>query len=126
MTDLRLWIPESRLYTYPDVMVVAIPLVYAENRRDTITNPLIIAEVLSNSTESYYRGKKIEYYRSMSSFQEYILIDQYRNHVEQFSKTEEGKWLLSEFSNLEDNLYLSSVESGISLQDIYEEVEFEE
>ncbi|NES92633.1 Uma2 family endonuclease, partial [Okeania sp. SIO2B9] len=126
MTDLRLWIPESRLYTYPDVMVVAIPLVYAENRRDTITNPLIIAEILSNSTESYDRGKKFEYYRSMSSFQEYILIDQYRNHVEQFSKTEEGKWLLSEFSNPEDILYLSSVESGISLQDIYEEVEFEE
>ncbi|NEP07990.1 MAG: Uma2 family endonuclease, partial [Okeania sp. SIO4D6] len=72
------------------------------------------------------RGKKFEYYRSMNSFQEYILIDQYRNHVEQFSKTEEGKWLLSEFSNPEDILYLSSVESGISLQDIYEEVEFEE
>ena len=126
MSDLRLWIPESRLYTYPDIMVVAIALVYSENRRDTITNPLIIAEILSNSTEGYDRGKKFEYYRSMSNFQEYILIDQYRNYVEQFSKTEEGKWLLSEFSNLEDTLYLSSVESGISLQDIYEEVEFEE
>lgn len=125
MSDLRLWIPARRLYSYPDIMVVATPLVYAENRRDTITNPLIIVEVLSNSTESYDRGKKFEYYRSMESFQEDILIDQYRSHVEQFTKTEEGKWLLSECGNVEDILYLSSVECEISLQDIYEEVEFE-
>lgn len=125
MSDLRLWIPARRLYSYPDIMVVAIPLVYAENRRDTITNPLIIVEVLSNSTESYDRGKKFEYYRSMSSFQEYILIDQYRSHVEQFTKTEDGKWLLSECAGAEDILYLSSFECEVSLQDIYEEVEFE-
>ena len=106
-------------------MVVATPLIYAENRRDTITNPLIIVEVLSNSTERYDRGKKFEYYRSISSFQEYILIDQYRSHVEQFSKTEEGKWLLSECGNQEDTLYLTSVECEIFLDDIYEAVEFE-
>lgn len=125
MSDLRLWIPESRLYTYPDVMIVSTPLVYAEGRRDTITNPLIIAEVLSNSTESYDRGKKFEYYRSMSSFQEYILIDQYRNYVEQFSKTEERKWLLSECGDAEDILCLSSIECQIPLHDIYEAVECE-
>ncbi len=106
-------------------MVVNTPLVYAEGRGDTITNPLIITEVLSNYIESYDRGKKFEYYRSMSSFQEYILIDQYRNHVEQFTKTEEGKWLFSECGDVEDILYLSAVECEISLEDIYQVVEFD-
>jgi Uma2 family endonuclease len=55
MSDLRLWIPDYRLYTYPDVMIVQTPLVFAENRQDTIINPLAIAEILSDSTEKYDR-----------------------------------------------------------------------
>ncbi|NEP82706.1 MAG: Uma2 family endonuclease, partial [Okeania sp. SIO3B3] len=115
----------KNIYTYPDVMVTTTPVIYAEGRRDTITNPQIIVEVLSRSTESYDRGQKFEYYRRVNSFQEYILIDQYRYYVEQFSKTEDGKWLLSEYEGDESILSLSSVEFQISLSDIYENVEFE-
>ncbi|NEO52274.1 MAG: Uma2 family endonuclease [Okeania sp. SIO3B5] len=76
INDLRLSIPTKNIYTYPDVMVISTPVIYAEGRRDTITNSQIIIEVLSRSTESYDRGQKFEYYRRVNSFQEYILIDQ--------------------------------------------------
>jgi Uma2 family endonuclease len=125
MTDLRLWIPQRKIYTYPDVMIASHPIELLEGRKDTITNPLIIAETLSKSTESYDRGKKFEHYRTLPSFQEYILIDQYRIHVEQFSKTESGKWLFSEYDGEAAVLSLTSVQFQISLPDIYEDIEFE-
>ncbi len=125
MSDLRLWIPQRKIYTYPDVMVVPRPLELVEGRKDTITNPLMIAEVLSKSTESYDRGKKFEHYRTIPTFQEYILIDQYRMHVDQFSKTEEGRWLFSEYDGEAAVLSLTSVPFQIPLTDIYQEIEFE-
>ncbi|NEQ74582.1 MAG: Uma2 family endonuclease [Okeania sp. SIO2C9] len=125
MSDLRLSIPTKNIYTYPDVMVISTPVIYAEARRDTITNPQIIVEVLSRSTEGYERGQKFEYYRRVNSLQEYIIIDQYRYYVEQFSKTQDGKWWLSEYEGDGAILSLSSVEFQISLSDIYENVEFE-
>lgn len=125
MSDLRLSIPVRNIYTYPDVMIVPTPVVYIESRRDTITNPQIIVEVLSRSTENYDRGQKFEYYRTLNSFREYILIDQYRNHVEQFAKTEDGKWLFSEYNDEQAVLFLTAVEFQISLPEIYENVEFE-
>lgn len=125
MTDLRLWIPQRKIYTYPDVMVVSRPLELVEGRKDTISNPRIIAEVLSKSTESYHRGKKFEHYRTLPTCQEYILIDQYRMHVDQFSKTEDGRWLFSEYDGEAAVLSLTSVQFQISLPDIYQEIEFE-
>jgi Uma2 family endonuclease len=86
MSDLRLWIPNCRLYTYPDVMVVHTPLVFAENRQDTIVNPLAIAEILSDSTEKYDRGDQFRMYRTIPSFKEYLLISQEAMQVEKFSK----------------------------------------
>ncbi len=74
VTDQRLWIPERKIYTYPDVMVVADPLILQEGRRDTITNPSIVAEVLSKSTRSYDSDEKFAAYRTISSFQEYLLL----------------------------------------------------
>ncbi|MFB2977085.1 Uma2 family endonuclease [Microseira sp. BLCC-F43] len=125
MTDLRLWIPQRKIYTYPDVMVASRPVELLEGRKDTITNPLMIAEVLSISTESYDRGKKFEHYRTIPTFQEYILIDQYRMHVDQFSKTEEGRWLFSEYDGEGAVLSLTCVKLQIPLPDIYQEIEFE-
>ena len=96
-SDLRLWIPQTRLYTYPDVMVVSGQLQFAEGRRNTITSPLIIAEVLSESTQNYDRGEKFRLYRSIPTLQEYILIEKSEIHVEQFSKIDNNKWILSEY-----------------------------
>ncbi len=125
MSDLRLSIPTKNIYTYPDVMVVPTPPIYVEGRRDTITNAQIIVEVLSSSTEKYDRSEKFDSYRTVNSFREYILIDQYKHYVEQFTKTEDDKWLLSVYKGEEAVLALSCVEFQISLADIYENVEFE-
>ena len=125
MADMRLSIPSTNNYTYPDVMLVPTPVVYVEGRRDTITNPQIIVEVLSRSTGNYDRGEKFDSYRSVESFREYILIDQYKHYVEQFTKAEDGKWWLSVYKGDEAVLSLNSVEFQISLSNIYKNVEFE-
>ena len=73
-SDQRLWVPQLNNYTYPDVIVVAKPVELQSGRRDTITNPVLIAEVLSKSTKAYDRDDKFAAYRSIPSFQEYLLI----------------------------------------------------
>ncbi|MDZ8184218.1 MAG: Uma2 family endonuclease [Nostoc sp. ChiSLP02] len=125
VAEQRLWIPKKRIHTYPDVMVVAGSLEFAEGRTDTITNPLMIAEVLSKSTRSYDVDEKFAAYRSIPSFQEYVLIDQYTHHVEQYYKTEARKWIFSEYEDENSVLTLSSIQFEISLLDIYDKVEFE-
>jgi Uma2 family endonuclease len=77
VTDQRLWILQDRLYTYPDVMVTALPLELQEGRKDTVINPILIVEVLSKSTADYDRADKFAAYRTIPSFQEYLLVDQY-------------------------------------------------
>lgn len=125
-SDQRLWVPQLNHYTYPDVMVVARPIELQSGRTDTITNPLLIAEVLSKGTRAYDRDEKFAAYRSIPSFQEYLLIDQYRLQVEQYSKTEANKWIFSEYSCMGDRLSLTSVAVEISLADLYENIEFGE
>jgi hypothetical protein len=123
-TDQRLWIPNRRIHTYPDVMVVQTPLVFAEGRNDTITNPVMIAEVLSKSTKGYDRDEKFAAYRTITNFQEYILIDQYTIHVEQYVKTDHRKWMFLEYEDINDTLNLTSIPGQISLADIYEKIDF--
>ncbi len=125
MADVRLWIPESNRYTYPDVQIICGEVGYYEKRKDTIINPTVIIEVLSQSTEAYDKGDKFKYYRSIPSFQEYIIINQYQYEVEQYVKTEDNKWLVSYLESAEAVLSLNSVEFEISLEELYEGVEFE-
>ena len=125
VTDQRLWIPNRKIHTYPDIMVVQTPLVFAEGRKDTIINPVMIAEVLSTSTKGYDKDEKFAAYRTIPSFQEYILIDQYTMHVEQYSKTDHNKWIFSEYSDSHDSLNLAAISCQILLEDIYDKVDFE-
>ncbi|TAE99933.1 MAG: Uma2 family endonuclease [Oscillatoriales cyanobacterium] len=125
-SDQRLSVPQLNNYTYPDVMVVAKPIELQSGRTDTITNPLLIAEVLSKGTRAYDRDDKFAAYRSIPSFQEYLLIDQYRVQVQQYSKTDANKWIFSEYSCAGDRLMLTSVQVEISVADLYENIEFSE
>jgi Uma2 family endonuclease len=106
-------------------MVVKGEPVLLDDRTDTIINPLMIVEVLSKSTKNYDRGDKFDYYRSIPEFLEYILIDQYKVYVEQFVKTSENKWLLSEYESADAVLALSSLPFQIQLGEIYEGIRFE-
>jgi Uma2 family endonuclease len=125
MADMRLWIPRYRQYTYPDVMVIAGEPIFQEKRTDTVINPLLIMEVLSKSTSDHDRGNKFAYYRSIPEMREYVLVDQYTSHVEQFSKNAAGQWLLTEYESLEDSLDLSAIALQLSLKEIYDRVELE-
>ena len=124
VTDQRLWIPSRKIHTYPDIMVVKNPLEYEEGRKDTLVNPVMIAEVLSKSTKSYDRDEKFAAYRTIPSLQEYILIDQYTMHIEQYFKTDNNKWIFSEFTDGDSRLNLSSIPCQILLADIYDKVDF--
>ncbi|MCC3421355.1 MAG: Uma2 family endonuclease [Microcoleus sp. PH2017_29_MFU_D_A] len=125
-SDQRLWVPQLNNYTYPDLIVAAKPIELQSGRTDTITNPLLIAEVLSKGTRAYDRDDKFAAYRSIPSFQEYLLIDQYRVQVQQYSKTDANKWIFSEYSCAGDRLMLTSVQVEISVADLYENIEFSE
>jgi Uma2 family endonuclease len=118
VADQRLWIPDRTLYTYPDVMVVLRPLERQQERTDTITNPVMIAEVLSKSTKSYDRDEIFSAYRTIPTFQEYLLIDQYTAHVEQYSKTDLNQWIFTEYNDTESSISLSSIPFKIRLADI--------
>jgi Uma2 family endonuclease len=124
-SDVRVWIPRYRTYTYPDIMVIEGEPVYEGTGTTTVTNPSLIVEVLSKSTKNYDQGDKFDYYRSIGEFREYILIDQYKLQVQQLAKTAEGKWLLSYYESAEAVLALDSIEFQIPLSDIYEGVKFE-
>jgi Uma2 family endonuclease len=125
MGDLRLWIPQKLTYTYPDVMILAGEPEFFNNRKDIILNPQIIVEVLSKSTKGYDSEDKFQAYRTISTFQEYILIDQTRIHVEQFSKTGKKQWTLREYDEEDEAIALTTVPFEISLQDLYNKVNFE-
>ncbi len=126
--DQRLWIPDQQIYTYPDVMVVARPLQLQPGCKDTIINPILIAEVLSPSTEAYDRGAKFAAYRTIPTLQEYLLIDQDRPHVEQYVKQPNHSWLFTEYdaTNAPDHdlssmtIPLGTLPSALAFVDLYE------
>lgn len=125
MGDVRLSIPQKHTYTYPDVMILAGEPQYFNNRTDILVNPQIIVEVLSKSTKGYDRKDKFQTYRTISTFQEYLLIDQTRIHVEQFSKIGKKQWTLREYDEEDEAIALTTVPFEISLQDLYNKVKFE-
>ncbi|MDX2256983.1 MAG: Uma2 family endonuclease [Pseudanabaenaceae cyanobacterium bins.39] len=124
--DQRLWIPEIKIHTYPDVMVAPKPLEMQEGRKDTIANPCLIAEVLSKSTQNYDRSEKFAYYRTISTFQEYLLIDQYRIHVEHYVKTAVNQWLFSEYKDPAVIISLKFADVQLPIAELYENIEFDE
>ena len=125
MSDVRLWIPQKRIYTYPDVMVVVGEPEYFNNRTDTITNPKIIVEVLSGSTKGYDQVGKFEAYRTIPTFEEYLLFDQTKIYIEQYSKTANKRWSLREYDAEDTAITLASVQFQISLADVYNKVKFD-
>ncbi|WP_159468132.1 Uma2 family endonuclease [Dyadobacter sp. 3J3] len=123
-SDQRIHIPETGLYTYPDLLIVCEKNQYLDDKKDTILNPTVIIEVLSESTEAYDRGQKFHFYRSITSLREYVLINSRSLAAEVFRKNEEGLWVLaSEAYQLSDQLELASVNLTIAMEDIYAQTE---
>ena len=123
-SDLRIRIPANGLTTYPDVAVVC-----GELQRDplaitAINNPSVIFEVLSDSIESYDRGKKFGLYRQLESLREYILVAQDEAHVERYVRQADDSWLLTVFKGLDAVVQLTTLGCSLPLSEVYEDVTF--
>lgn len=122
--DMRVFVPETGLYTYPDLVVVCGEPKFQDNVFDTLLNPNLLIEVLSETTESYDRGKKFQHYRSIESLREYVLVSQDEARIEKYVKQGDGFWLLSEAVGLESEIEFSSIESRIALREVYDRIDF--
>ncbi len=123
-SDLRLKIEATGLYTYPDLSVICGQPRFVDEHEDTIVNPTVIVEVLSDSTEAYDRGRKFEHYRQIPSLQEYLLVSQKETRVEQFVRQADHKWLLNEVTDRKAVLSLPSLGIAVSLDEIFAQVGF--
>lgn len=122
--DMRVFVPETGLYTYPDLVVVCGEPKFQDDIFDTLLNPILLIEVLSDSTESYDRGKKFQHYRSIESLREYVLVSQDEARIEKYVKQGDGFWVLSEAAGLEAEIKFNSIDSVIALNEVYDKVNF--
>jgi len=122
----RLKVEATGLYTYPDASVVCGPMQLAEKPNYTMTNPTVLIEVLSPSTEGYDRGMKFEHYRKIDSLRAYLLIAQDSIQVELYTRQEQNSWLLEEFTEKETMVPLDAIGCTMAIKDIYRDVEFDE
>lgn len=124
-SDMRIKVEQTGLHTYPDFSIVCGPPQFTDpNRRDTLTNPNLIIEMLSPSTESYDRGEKFQHYRTITTLQEYILVAQHQHRIERFVRNAQNEWLLSDITGIEASLPLALLQTELALAEIYDQVEF--
>lgn len=123
-SDLRVCVSPEGLYTYPDVVVLCGDPKFLDGQLDTLLNPILIAEVLSPSTERYDRSRKFEQYKLIESLREYLLVSTDRIHAELRTRYPDGRWILTEASRLEDTLDIPSLGCVLKLSDLYKKVKF--
>jgi Uma2 family endonuclease len=123
-SDLRVKIAETGLNTYPDVGVVCEEPSFDDARRTTLLNPIVLVEVLSDSTEAFDRGDKFGHYRRIPSLQQYVLVSSNQARIECFTRASDGAWVLSECSNPEGSLLLPAIGCVLSLPRVYAKVDF--
>jgi len=123
-TDLRVKIPITGLFTYPDVLVTCGEERFVDEKQDVLLNPLLIVEVLSDSTEAYDRGKKFKHYQSISSMSVYILVAQNAPGVEQYVRQEDGKlWTYSGTHEIGEIIRIEAIDCELKLEDVYAKAE---
>lgn len=125
-SDMRVKVSATGLLTYPDITVVCGQPQFNDEVRDTIVNPVVIVEVLSASTERYDRGMKFQHYRTIDTLKEYILISQNSRRIEQYTRQDQGLWLLQEYIAPDAQIPIRSIDCFLLLDDVYEKVEFEQ
>ena len=122
--DQRVKVDRTGLYTYPDLLIVCGEPEYAAEDRNTLTNPRVVIEVLSPSTERYDRTTKFRHYKQLPSVQEYVLVSQDEPLVERFTRAADGSWPQVEFVGLDATLALATVPAAVPLADVFRGVEF--
>lgn len=125
-SEMKVWVEEVETFFYPDVTVVCGERKFYQDRRDIIENPILLVEVLSQSTQEYDKNDKFLTYQNIESFREYVLISQNKPAIQQYIRQADGGWKYKATIGLNSQVYFESVETEMSLEDIYDLVEFEE
>ena len=125
-SDLRLHIEATNEGRYPDLMALCGDRHFHDGRRDVILNPALIVEVLSPSTEAYVRGKKTDDYRGIPSLKDLLLLSQHEVRAELYTRTNDGRWLLTDFRDPNDAIPLDSIGCTLSLAEVYDKVDLDE
>ncbi len=123
-SDMKIWIPRSGKVVYPDALVISDAPAFYENRKDIITNPLLIVEVLSPSSEVGDRGNKFIDYRTIPSFQEYLLVQQDTPMVTLASRQNDDLWRMTDISGLDQEIHFECLGCAIKMADLYFNIEF--
>ncbi len=123
-SDLRVLVSATGLYTYPDAVIHCEPSRFLDSQFDTLLNPTVLFEILSDSTEKYDRGSKSSQYRKIVSLQEYVLVSQSEPRVEVYQRLPDGDWKLRESADLTVSFTLTSVGVSLPLSEIYQRVVF--
>jgi Uma2 family endonuclease len=117
-SDIRVKVPATGLYTYPDASVVCGRPEFEDDKLDTLLNPLILIEVLSDSTADYDRGTNFTNYRTIASFRDYVLISTDKALVEYYTHKEDGSWVLRKFK-AGDRFKLESIDCELAVDELY-------
>ncbi|WP_437548332.1 Uma2 family endonuclease [Sorangium sp. So ce367] len=117
-SDLRVRVRATDLATYPDVSVVCGPIARDPEDRDAVVNPLVLVEVLSDSSEAYDRGEKFAHYRRIPSLREYVLVSQAHRRIEVFRRNEDGTWTLYE-AGPGERARLASIDALLDVDEVY-------
>ncbi len=124
-SNLRIKVPSAPPYRYPDLSVLCDTPRYEKiGGIEALTNPSLLVEVLSSSTEAYDRGDKFTNYKSIESLSEYLLVAQHRPHITHYSKTDNGRWSYEEVNGLDGSIALVALGRELELREVYEDVEF--
>ena len=123
--DLRIRCGSTDVYTYPDIAVICGELQFDDHQCDSILNPTLLFEVLSDSTEAYVRGKKFEYYRQIPSLREYILVLQKSPTIERYVRNADETWTFTAVIGRASNIHLPSIDVTLELAEVYDRVTFD-
>lgn len=122
--DMRVRTRRRGLYAYPDVVVTCGEEMFADDERDILLNPLVIIEVLSDSTASYDRGEKFWNYRQIPSLCDYLLVAQNEIYVAHNSKRSENEWLNREVKDADARIEINSINCYLDVKEVYAKVVF--
>ena len=125
VSDMRVKVRSNGLYTYPDVIVVCREPQFEDKEVDTLLNPTLLVEVLSQSTERYDRIAKTSYYRTIDSLQEHLLVAQHEVRVEQYLRQPNGQWSQTQYTSPDSVVQLPSIDCSLRLSDIYDKIVFD-
>jgi Uma2 family endonuclease len=122
-SEMKVRVEQTNAFYYPDVTLICGEQKFFQGRRDVVENPVLLVEVLSDSTKEYDKNDKFFAYQNIESFMEYLLVSQDKHVIQQYIRQPDGNWKIKATFGIESTLYLESVDVAIPMRDVYDLVE---